>query len=371
MDGIILSFLIIGISIILYIILNYSYDKEKDKIKKILSELNIKNLYSFNKSPFKILKEEDHVTSFLCLKNKDFLSGQMNGMISYYNGKTYHAIILIYEHCAPITSLFQLHDGTILTSSADGTMKKIRILLNNNNENNKKYLIEFVFYTNQEFIFKSIQLKNNDDILSCNISRELILWKKNEKDDYPLYKVDKILLNNEYIRDILQINNEIFLTCGESLQCWNTNYELIKKLLYNCKGNNSLYKINDEYSGILLEKDGNILLFNNKTLSETKILNLTSFSLTCIKELPNQIIIIGIFDAKNKKSIISQYILNNKKRSNEDKNNEPALINLKTEYVDGNWQRINIIDEIDDKIFLGFGGEKDNKYFGQIIIFDN
>ena len=93
--------------------------------------------------------------------------------------------------------------------------------------------------------------------------------------------------------------------------------------------------------------------------------------MTCIKELPNQIIIIGIFDAKNKKSFISQCILNNKKISNEDKNNEPAIINLKTEYVDGNWQRINIIDEIDDKIFLGFGGEKDNKYFGQIIIFDN
>ena len=371
MEGIILSFIIIGISIILYIFFKLSYDKDKEmkkENKKILSELNIKNLCSFNKTPFKILKEEDHVISFLCLKNKDFLSGQMNGMISYYNGKTYHAIILIYEHCAPVTSLLQLHDETILTSSADGTMRKIKILLNNNN--NKKYLVEFVFYTNREFIFKSIQLKNNNDILSCNISKELILWKKNKNDDYPLYKVEKILLNNEFVRDILQINDNTFITCGDSLQCWSTNnYEPIKKLIYNCKGYNSLYKINDEYTGIFLQKDGDILLFNNKTLSETKILNLTSSSLTCIKPLSNQIIIMGIFDPKNKRSIINQYILSSKNKLNKDKNNEIELINLKTEYIDNNWQRINVIDEIDDKIFFGFGGEIDKKFFGQIIIF--
>ena len=61
----------------------------------------------------------------------------------------------------------------------------------------------------------------------------------------------------------MQINDNIFITSGESLLlCWDTNYEMIKKLEYKCKGNNCLYKINDEFTGILLENNGDILLFN-------------------------------------------------------------------------------------------------------------
>ena len=370
MIEIIISFIIIGISIIIYIIIK-AYNKNKEY--KILSNLNI-NLPSFNKTPFKILDEEDHVTFFLCLINKDFLSGQMNGMISYYNGETYKAVILIIEHCEPITSLFQLNDETILTSSADGTMKKIKILLNNENENTKKYLVEFVFYTNKEFIFKSIQIKNCDDIISCNISKELILWKKNTNNDNPLYKVEKILLKEEYIRDILQINEKYFITCGESLQSWNcNNYEMIIKLSYNCKGNNSLFRINDEYCGILLQKDGDILLFNNKTLSVIKIFNITDFTISCMEHLSNNILVFGIFDNKNKRSEIKQYIIEKSKENND----EIYLTKIKSEDFNSNkgnsgkgWQRINIIKEVGDKIFIGSGGENNIKYFGKLIIFN-
>ena len=369
MEEIIISLIIVTISIILLYIINKVYNIKGKK--GILSGLNI-NLISFNKNPFKILSEEDHVTCFLCLKNKDFLSGQMNGMISYYNGKTYKAVILIIEHCEPVTSLFQLNDETILTSSADGTMKKIKILLNN--KNRKKYLVEFVFYTNKEFIFKSIQIKNSEDIISCNISKELLLWKKNPNNDNPLFKVEKILLNNEYIRDILQINELYFITGGESLQCWNChNYENMKRLSYNCKGNNSLYRINDKYCGILLQKDGDILLFNNKTLSEIKIFNITDYTITCMKYLSNNVLVFGIFDNKNKKSEINQFIIENKNENN----NEIKLMKMTSEIIENNqgdsgknWQRINIIDEIGDKIFLGVGGEINKKYFGQIIIFE-
>jgi hypothetical protein len=303
----------------------------------------------------------------------------MNGMISYYNGKNYQAILLIIEHCEPITSLFQLHDQTILTSSPDGTMKKIKMLLNNNN--NKKYLVEFVFYTNREFIFKSIQLKNSDDILSCNIGKEFILWRKNKNDDNPLYKVEKILLNNEYIRDILQINDNIFITSGESLLlCWDTNYEMIKKLEYKCKGNNCLYKINDEFTGILLENNGDILLFNNNILNGIKIFNLSLSSLTCLKSLDNNIIAVGIFDNKNLNSFINQYIINKKNNLNENnKNNEIEFIKIKSEniyynsdnsiYEEKNWQRINTIDKMDNNIILGFGGIENLKNFGSLMIF--
>ena len=78
MNGIIVSFIII----ILTLIILYFINKRKNKYQK-LSE------YSFNNTPIKILKEEDHVTCFLCLKNYDFLSGQMNGMISLYRHKDF------------------------------------------------------------------------------------------------------------------------------------------------------------------------------------------------------------------------------------------------------------------------------------------
>ena len=379
MEEIIISFgIIIVISFILYFFTKLFNNKIQNNNEKIISEMNIIP-YTFNKTPIKILKEEDHVTCFLCLLNKDFISGQMNGMISYYSGKNYQAILLIIEHCEPITSLFQLHDQTILTSSADGTMKKIKMLLNNNNK--KKYLVEFVFYTNREFIFKSIQLKNSDDILSCNIGKEFILWRKNKNDDNPLYKVEKILLNNEYIRDILQINDNIFITSGESLLlCWDTNYEMIKKLEYKCKGNNCLYKINDEFTGILLENNGDILLFNNNILNGIKIFNLSLSSLTCLKSLDNNIIAVGIFDNKNLNSFINQYIINKKNNLNENnKNNEIEFIKLKSEniyynsdnsiYEEKNWQRINTIDKMDNNIILGFGGIENLKNFGSLMIF--
>ena len=379
MEEIIISFgIIIVISFILYFFTKLFNNKIQNNNEKIISEMNIIP-YTFNKTPIKILKEEDHVTCFLCLLNKDFISGQMNGMISYYSGKNYQAILLIIEHCEPITSLFQLHDQTILTSSADGTMKKIKMLLNNNNK--KKYLVEFVFYTNREFIFKSIQLKNSDDILSCNIAKEFILWRKNKNDDNPLYKVEKILLNNEYIRDILQINDNIFITNGESLLlCWDTNYEMIKKLEYKCKGNNCLYKINDEFTGILLENNGDILLFNNNTLNGIKIFNLSLSSLTCLKSLDNNIIAVGIFDNKNLNSFINQYIINKKNNLNENnKNNEIEFIKIKSEniyynsdnsiYGEKNWQRINTIDKMDNNIILGFGGIENLKNFGSLMIF--
>jgi len=161
----IITFWIIFIGfLILYII---RVINKKRKLRKL-------SHYTFSNSGYKILKEEDHVTCFLCLKNGDFASGQMNGLISLYNHNDFSLLELIFEHSAPITSLTELNDGTILTSSADGTLKKIKLYINEQ-KRNKKHLVEFVFYTNKEFIFKGIQIKNSDDILSCNITKELIL----------------------------------------------------------------------------------------------------------------------------------------------------------------------------------------------------
>ena len=374
MNEIIITFIIISICLILFWILDYFNKKNK---------LNKLSKYSFNNIPKKILKEEDHVTCLLCLKNGYILSGQMNGMISVYNLKDLKPIVLIIEHCEPISSLYELNDGTILTSSADGVLIKIKLFLNEDNSRTKKYLVEFVFYTNKEFIFKSIQMNNSDDILSCSISKELILWKKNEN-DFELYKVHKILLKDEIVWDIFQINKNIFITSGESIQCWDIkNYESIKKLNYNCKGNNSIYKLSDELTGIFLKAKGNILIFNNDDLIGIKIINLTEYSLSSLKLLNNKVIIVGIFDEKNKQSYINQYILNKEYQqlAKEQKNdsNKLEMIKIKSEEVnfadddyyfkEFNWSRINAIEQMNDFVFLGIGGQENMKNIGKLIIF--
>ena len=255
-------------------------------------------------------------------------------------------------------------------------------MLNDNNDNPRKnkYLVEFVFYTNKEFIFKSIQLQNSEDILSSNIAKELILWKKTEN-EIELYKFDKILLKNEYVRDIFQINENIFITAGESLQCWDIkNYKSIKNLNYECKGNNSIYKLNEELTGIFLKNNGDILLFNNNDLIGIAIINLSKFSLTSLKLLRNTTILVGIFNEQNKKSFINQYIIKAKNQKREKNEKEKfEMIKIKEEEVnfteddiyfnEFDWSRINTIDEIDNFVVLGIGGQEKMRNFGKLMIF--
>ena len=375
MNEIIISLIIISICFLIFWILQYI--NKKNKLKQL-------SKYSFKDSQYKTLKEEDHVICFLFLKDGAFISGQMNGMISVYNHKDFNLIVLIIEHCAPVTSLSELNDGTILSSSADGTMKKIRLFINDDNKRIKKYLVEFVFYTNKEFIFKSIQINNSDDILSCDITKELILWKKTEN-EIDLYKVNKYLLKEEYVRDIMQINEKIFLTCGESVLCWDVNnYEIIKKLKYSCKGNNSIYKLSEELTGIFLNTIGDLLIFNNNDLAGVKIINLSNFSLTSLRLLTNKTILVGIFDEENKKGFINQYILNTEIEKSEKKKTidfkNVNIIKIKEEQInftendfyfeEFNFSRINTIEETNDYIVFGIGGQEKLRNYGKLIIFN-
>ena len=310
----------------------------------------------------------------------------MNGLISVYSHEDFSRLVLIEENYEPITSLSELRDNTILTSSSDGTLRKIKLLINDdeNKKRKKKYIVEFVFFTNQVFIVKGIQLHNSDDILSSNINKELILWKLADKNELDLYKVNKTLLNNEYVYDILPINENLFMTSGDSLRCWDVKkYESIKKLNYNSRSN-SLYKLNEDLVGILLKKLTDILIFNTKDLIDVKVFSLSNFMLTSLKSLSNNTILVGIYDDKKKESYINQYELNinELKKENEEKidYNNLKLLYIKSEQVnynendpyfeEFNWVRINVIEEVDDLIVIGGGGEEKLKKVGKLIVFE-
>ena len=126
------------------------------------------------------------------------------------------------------------------------------------------------------------------------------------------------------------------------------------------------------------------MIINNNDLTDVKVINLTNFSLTSLKSLTNKTILVGIFDEENKKSSINQYILNikynNAKKEKAIDFNKIEMIELKKEtinsdeddfYFEGlNWSRINTIDEIDNYVILGLGGQEKMKNYGRLIIFE-
>ena len=90
-----------------------------------------------------------------------------------------------------------------------------------------------------------------------------------------------------------------------------------------------------------------------------------------MKYLSNSVLVLGIYDSQSKKNIINQYIIKNE-------NNEIKLIEIISENIgnnnkksEKNWERINVIEEVENKIYIGFGGEENEKFFGKIMIFDN
>ena len=69
-----------------------------------------------------------------------------------------------------------LKDKSILTSSFDHTMKKIRIT------NSNSYIVDYVFSTLKDVVYKGIEL-NNNDIVSISFRGNIDIFKKNGKNN--------------------------------------------------------------------------------------------------------------------------------------------------------------------------------------------
>ena len=55
------------------------------------------------------------------------------------------------------------------------------------------------------------------------------------------------------------------MTAGEALQIWNiSDYTRFKRLVFDCNTNNCLYKLNNDFTAVILLTENCILLFDNK-----------------------------------------------------------------------------------------------------------
>ena len=349
-----------GINSELYNKSHYSnLSHKKDKENRIYS-INIPN---------------DQVCCLLSLNNNEFLGvGFTSGSIKIFNQTNFDKKLEINEHIGAVYSLYETEIKNILSSSADKTIKLIKIIDNYNNHE-----ILYVFKGHKSSVFKAIELSNKQ-IISCSDDATMIIWgAKNENDSInsffsnndsvPLESIVnnlnsndysystnnktfskimlKVIKTNEIVYDILQINDELLVssTVYGFVKLWNIfsaiNFYTIKNI--QCSdSHNTLCKINNRLIGVLLnEKYGFALIDINKKeiikkimVSENLEIKLSSILITnddiivvggqnILNNKNNQIIykFYKISKGENKKSyikLISTHCKNKHKRSIDD-----------------------------------------------------
>ena len=186
------------------------------------------------------MKFENGISCLLDVSKPIFAAGNLIGDIKIIEKQTYKEIQTIKEHNGTINSLFKLHDKSILSSSADRTMKKIRL-----SNDFLKYTVEFVFNGYDNYIFKGIELFNRK-IISCSWDDKLYLWVVGSNKQY----INTMKFNeNQRVEDILEISKDKFSSVSESeIKIWNSNNmsQLHSiKLPRGILTPNSLCKLND------------------------------------------------------------------------------------------------------------------------------
>ena len=130
-------------------------------------------------------------------------------------------ILTIMEHHGTINSLFLLHDGAILSTSADKKMKKISF-----RNNFKSYNVDFVFNGYNNYILKGIELKSNHKIISCSWDKKILIWEKDESNNKNKkeYLNTDIYTERDRVIDILEISKHECVSLSESeLKFWDSS----------------------------------------------------------------------------------------------------------------------------------------------------
>ena len=225
--------------------------KSKERITPIsFSEKKMQRSNSFDiinqvsefetKKKIKSMKCDIGISCLLEISRKVFAAGNLIGDIIIIEREEYKEIQTIREHNGTVNSLFKLHDGAILSTSADKLMKKIRL-----SRNYLRYNIEFVFDIYNNYVFKGIELTNNK-IISCSWDDKLFLWEEKDNKYINTLKFNE----NQRVNDLLEISKNKFCSVAENeLKIWDSNNisQLHSiKLKRGIISPNSLCKVNDE-----------------------------------------------------------------------------------------------------------------------------
>ena len=353
---------------------NFSSIKEKDNSNKINTYNKNRNNNTNNKNKFtrdininefrakstnlKMKETNNTVCCLLEVKDNIFACGFLLGEIDVYNVNYLNCLFSILEHKSRISNMSLLKDQSILTSSFDHTMKKIRI-----NDNNT-YTLEYVFKSFRNIVYKGIEL-NNFDIVSISFRGNINIFKKEEFNNYTNYRQHEIA--NEEIYNIIELFpiKELAIATDECLRFFSMDsYKNIGNvhLLEFRKGNN-MVQINKNNLIVLLKHDlGLVNIYQRQLMFKCSLGNIGKPE--CICYLKDNTVLIGMSNNKhdkiqflfrqyglkmNKLKVIAEKLEEIKKKEKDDYCRISSIIELKNKnivYVTAGFEEFKLVGNI-------------------------
>ena len=232
------------------------------------------------------MKFENGISCLAEINEVLFGAGNLIGDLKIIEKNSFKEIQTISEHNGTINSIFIMQDNSILTASADHTMKKI--ILSSDFIN---YRVLFVFEGYENYVFKGVELINKN-IISCSWDNKLYLWENKDINEY-----ENTLRFNEgqRVEDIIEISENKFASISEDeLKIWsslNMNCLKIIKLVKGIATPNSLCKLNDSILIAIYFHSINIIDIKDYCLLST--IDIDIGNLSCITKLNDGSILIA------------------------------------------------------------------------------
>ena len=286
---------------------------------KNLNDSNINNRINDNKEMNNgketiTLNYHSHwINKILILKDlpkRNLISSSADGLIILYDEYPKYNPVLKMQLFGEsgVTDLTELKDGTIIACSF-AAIKQIMIFYDKINNVYNYEVINYIVICST-YVFKCIELIN-EDLLCITQQNSIIFLRKNKKKTNSNNKYnDKDiieLLKNELCINILQLANQLIISCHitnpkydltedniskKNINCikfFDNNFNYIKKIsgIYSTKSQNNMLQINDKFVIIGVEVCSNEIDWNNK--KGVALINYNYLELVSFYEMDNQI----------------------------------------------------------------------------------
>ena len=275
--------------------------------------INDDNEINNNKEIITLNYHSHWINKILILKNlpkRNLISSSADGLIILYDEYPKYNPVLKMQLFGEsgVTDLTELKNGTIIACSF-AAIKQIMILYDKINNNYNYEVVNYIVICST-YVFKCVELIN-EDLLCITQQNSIIFLRKNKKETNTnnVYNNKDIieLLKNELCINIIQLQNQLIISCHitnpkydlsedkiskKNINCvkfFDKDFNYIKKIsgIYSTKSQNNMLQINDKFVIIGVEVCSNEIDWNNK--KGVALINYNYLELVSFYEMDNQI----------------------------------------------------------------------------------
>ena len=275
--------------------------------------INDNNEINNNKEIITLNYHSHWINKILILKNlpkRNLISSSADGLIILYDEYPKYNPLLKMQLFGEsgVTDLTELKNGTIIACSF-AAIKQIMILYDKINNNYNYEVVNYIVICST-YVFKCVELIN-EDLLCITQQNSIIFLRKNKKETNTnnVYNNKDIieLLKNELCINIIQLQNQLIISCHitnpkydlsedkiskKNINCvkfFDKDFNYIKKIsgIYSTKSQNNMLQINDKFVIIGVEVCSNEIDWNNK--KGVALINYNYLELVSFYEMDNQI----------------------------------------------------------------------------------